>query len=235
MIRSLSFMVLVALVLGLGVGAWVQWYADPQVHALAEMVEAFGGLWLNALRMTVVPLVFSLLVTGIASVADAASTGKLAARAIALFAILLAIAACYSVAATSGLLALWPVDRVSASAILSGVVSGEAVVAEAPSFSAWLQALVPANALRAAAEDAVLPLVVFRGVLRVCRDEAFQAGARSGRELLPRHRRDHDRDRALGAAGGADWRVRAVRSVWARARGWRPRARFSTMSRLRCW
>jgi proton glutamate symport protein len=41
-------------------------------------------------------------------------------------------------------------------------VSGtEAATVVAPTFSAWLQALVPANPLRAAVDDAVLPLVVF--------------------------------------------------------------------------
>jgi hypothetical protein len=69
-------------------------------------VEALGGLWLNALRMTVVPLVFSLLVVVIASVADAAATGKLAIRAILLFSLLILAAAVYGLLAASGLLAV---------------------------------------------------------------------------------------------------------------------------------
>lgn len=161
MVKSLSLYVLAALVLGLGAGAAIEAGGDPAWRGAAEIVEAFGALWLNALRMTVIPLVFSLLVTGIASVANAAATGKLAARAIVLFAILLVLAACYSIAATSGLLALWPVDRASAAAILAGASSPAATAVQAPDFATWLQALVPANPIRAAVEDAVLPLVVF--------------------------------------------------------------------------
>ena len=70
-------------------------------------------LWLNALRMTIVPLVFSLLVTGVASAADAAATGRLAARAFMIFAAVLLVAALYGAGAISGLLALWPVDPAS--------------------------------------------------------------------------------------------------------------------------
>ena len=44
------------------------------------VVEQLGQVWLNALRITVIPLVFGLLVTGIVSIADAAATGRLAGR-----------------------------------------------------------------------------------------------------------------------------------------------------------
>ena len=75
MTRSLSLIVLAALLLGLLVGAWIQSTGNPQLLGTADVVQAFGGLWLNALRMTVIPLVFSLLVVGIASVADAGNCG----------------------------------------------------------------------------------------------------------------------------------------------------------------
>ena len=38
--------------------------------------------------MTIIPLVFALLVTGIASIADATSTGRLAIKALIVFAVL---------------------------------------------------------------------------------------------------------------------------------------------------
>jgi proton glutamate symport protein len=80
--------------------------------------------------MTIVPLVFCLLVTGIASVADAAATGKLAARAIGMFSILLVVAAVYSTLATQGLLALWPVNPDGAAALRAG--AGGADLASVP-------------------------------------------------------------------------------------------------------
>ena len=95
MFKSLSARVLLGLALGLAAGVlinlagaqgWIRGPAYDTLVAGAHVVEAFGGLWLNALRMTVVPLVFALLVTGIASVADAMATGRLAVRAVMLFA-----------------------------------------------------------------------------------------------------------------------------------------------------
>jgi len=161
MFRSLSVRVLLALVLGLGGGAVLAASGDARLTAAVGPIEAIGGLWLNALRMTVVPLVFSLLVTGIASVTNAASTGRLAARAIGLFSVLLVAAAVYSTLATQGLLALWPVSADGAAALRAGAGAGAAVAAESAGFAAWITSLAPSNPIKAAAEDAILPLVVF--------------------------------------------------------------------------
>ena len=65
--RTISLLVLAGLIAGILAGAWVRTEA-PQLTQAAGVLEAFGGLWLNALRMTVVPLVAALLITGIASV-----------------------------------------------------------------------------------------------------------------------------------------------------------------------
>jgi proton glutamate symport protein len=157
---SLSLIVLAALVLGIAAGAFIR--ADaPQLTGAAEGVEAFGGLWLNTLRMTVVPLVVSLLITGIASVANTAKTGGLVLRAVILFTFLIFFAAIYSVIATNGLLALWPLDRAAADAFIAGVGDEAVTVTEPPTFASWLQGLAPYNPVKAAAEDGVLALVVF--------------------------------------------------------------------------
>ena len=74
-LKSLSVQVLLALVLGLLVGALAAAYGGPGAPPVIESVEALGGLWLNALRMTVIPLIFAVLVSGIAQVSDAAATG----------------------------------------------------------------------------------------------------------------------------------------------------------------
>jgi len=162
MLKSLSLRVVIALILGVAVGAWARNAGVPEAANVVGYVEAFGGLWLNALRMTVVPLVFCLVVTGIASVADATATGRLAARAVALFSFLLVCAALYSIAATNGLLAAWPIDADAARGFLAGAPAPDPAAAEeAGGFARWLQSLAPANPIRAAAEEAILPLVVF--------------------------------------------------------------------------
>src|SRR5690606_25016516 len=123
-------------------------------------IEAVGGLWLNALQMTVVPLVFSLLVTGIAAASDAAATGRLAARAVGLFVGLVAVVAGLTLLLVPLVLSLWPVAPDAAGALLAGAggsAPGLEAAAGGGGFAQWLMSLAPANPVRAAAENAVLP------------------------------------------------------------------------------
>ena len=98
----MSVQVLLALMLGLGVGAAATAYGGPALKSGITAVEALGALWLNALRMTVVPLIFAVLVNGIAQVSDAAATGRLAFRALAWFAGLLMVSALIALAVSGG-------------------------------------------------------------------------------------------------------------------------------------
>ena len=153
--------ILFALVIGLAAGiaavatggAWV----DPSV-ALAEPI---GGMWLNALRMTIVPLVVSLLVTGIAASAAAARASKLAWRALVLFVSLLWISAITAALLMPLFLNLFPLPTESAAALRGALSSSTESVGGAPSFADFLQSIVPSNVIAAAAEDAILPLILF--------------------------------------------------------------------------
>ena len=164
-LRSLSARVLIALGLGLGIGAAVQGSGATVEPGVISSVEAVGGLWLNALQMTVVPLVFSLLVTGIAAASDAAATGRLAARSVVLFVGLVALAAALTLLLVPLVLAVWPVGADAAQALIAGAgaapAEGLEAAAQGGGFAQWLMSLAPANPVRAAAENAVLPLVLF--------------------------------------------------------------------------
>ena len=159
--RSLSVQVLVALALSLIVGALAAAYGGAGATPIVEGVEALGGLWLNALRMTVVPLIFAVLVTGIAQVSDAAATGRLALTAVMWFVGLLLISAVTTVFLVNGLLVAWPVGEAASAALRAGAQAPAAGTPIAPDFATWVKSLAPANPIKAAAEDAVLPVVVF--------------------------------------------------------------------------
>lgn len=160
-LKSLSVQVLIALALSLAVGAFAAAYGGEGARRIIEGVEALGGLWLNALRMTVVPLIFAVLVTGIAQVSDAAATGRLAMRAVGLFLVLLLVSAVTAVLLVNGVLALWPVSEAASMALRAGAQAPPAGAATAPDFAEWVKTLAPANPIKAAADDAVLPVVVF--------------------------------------------------------------------------
>lgn len=160
-LKSLSVQVLIALALGVAVGAAAAAYGGGSATRVVEGVEALGGLWLNALRMTVVPLIFAVLVSGIAQVSDAAATGRLAVRAVVWFVALLLLSAVTSVLLVNGVLAAWPVSEAASAALRAGAQAPAADIATAPDFAAWVKSLAPSNPIKAAAEDAILPVVVF--------------------------------------------------------------------------
>ena len=119
-LMSLSLWVLIALLAGLFAGAAAQAWGLPGGEGTAEVIAAVGSLWLNALKMTIIPLVFSLLVTGIASIADAAATGRLALKALMVFALLLVGATAWAIFAAESLHAIWPIAADGARTLLAG-------------------------------------------------------------------------------------------------------------------
>ena len=151
--------ILLALVVGLLLGAALS--EAPFLERILAVAEPVGGMWLDALRMTIVPLVFSLLVVGVSSAADTAAAGGTAARALGLFAILLLGSAAFGVLAVSGVLATWPAPSAAVAGLREAAGRSTATVPDFPGIGAWLRAFIPTNPLQAAVETNMAPLVVF--------------------------------------------------------------------------
>ena len=136
--------------------------AAPGSSRPIAVAEPIGGLWLNALQMTIVPLVVALLITGIAASAEAARAepARRPARSI-LFVVLLWISSLDGGAADAA--APRPVP--AAGRLRRGAAQRAdqrpTPVGEAPGFADFLRSIVPTNPVAAAAEDAILPLIVF--------------------------------------------------------------------------
>ncbi|MFI4949699.1 MAG: dicarboxylate/amino acid:cation symporter [Caulobacterales bacterium] len=161
MLRSLSVRVVFALVAGLVLGDVAAAYAPEAARGPIEIVEAFGTLWLNALRMTVVPLIFAVMVTGIAGVADAAATGRLAAKALAVIVAMMSFGAVFALGFAQLFYAIWPVTGQAAAALRAGAAAAPDVAKAAPTFVGFVGGLAPENVVKAAADSSILPLVVF--------------------------------------------------------------------------
>ena len=74
---------ILALVAGFIIGALVRASNETVARGLLALADPIGTLWVNAIRMTVIPLVVSLLVTGIVQSEDSRSVGRLGVRALA--------------------------------------------------------------------------------------------------------------------------------------------------------
>jgi Na+/H+-dicarboxylate symporter len=160
---TLTSRVLTALIAGLAIGVVASWIQNPTLLSMVAAVEPIGALWVNAIRMTVIPLVISLLVTGVASTSPG-NASRIGGRALLLFGILVTGGALLAALAAPALLALVPLDP-NAFASLRDAAPGAGGQVELPPFRDWVVALIPANPVRAAADGAMLPLIVFSSVL----------------------------------------------------------------------
>ncbi len=152
--------ILVGLFVGLLAGLVLARQDATSLPALLAAITPVGKLWLAALQMTVVPLVLSLLVTGVAAVSDAASSGRIARRAVLVFLAFLAASAAFGTLGAWLLYQLVPADAALSSSMRAAAgLAGD--IPQLPSMSQWLQGIVPSNVLAAASQNAVLPLVVF--------------------------------------------------------------------------
>ena len=161
--KRATWLVLGALIFGLLLGALSGQAGDTVREPLIKVASTVGGLWLDALKMTVIPLIISLLVTGIVSGAEQARAGRIATRSVIWFVIVLTASAAFGVMAMTALLEAFPLPASAAEALRAGLASVDtaATAASVPTVQDWLRGLIPTNPIAAAANDQVLALVVF--------------------------------------------------------------------------
>ena len=152
--------ILLALFIGLALGVIAAAQAPVIGVQIAYWLDIVGSLWLNGLRMTIVPLVVALLVTGIVKSAEAARAGPMAARTVFWVVCLMIISAVLGAVLTPALLSLWPMPAESAAALRAALTTVPAV-AEQPPLRDFIVALVPTNPISSAANDSILPLLIF--------------------------------------------------------------------------
>lgn len=154
--------VLVALAVAIIAGAAIAASGNPTALRLADSVSPIGSLWISAIRMTVLPLIASLIVTGIASAADGKSLGRLGKRTVITFFLMLAGMAAVIVPLARLAFTIFP-DGARPS-LPPGAAETAVEVAgagQAHSFSAWLATLLPSNPVAAAANGDMVPFVLF--------------------------------------------------------------------------
>jgi Na+/H+-dicarboxylate symporter len=144
---------LVGLVAGLALGLTASITESETLLAIATGVQPLGTVFINAVRMVVIPLVAATIFTGICKLGDPRKLGKLGGTTLAFYwgTTLPAIAMGMGLM----LFGLRFTPRVAVEA------GAEDVVREIPGFVDFLVRLVPANPIGAAADGALLPLIIF--------------------------------------------------------------------------
>lgn len=157
---SKTTIILLALIGGVLIGMAV----GGDAPGVIDGADVIGTLWLNAMRMTVVPLVVALLITGIAQTAAAARAGKLAGRAVITMMVILWCSSILAAVMIPTLLAAFPMPAGAADALKTALGTSTQDLGTVPPFGDFLRAMIPTNVFKAAAEDAVLPLIIFTAI-----------------------------------------------------------------------
>ncbi len=158
-----AYWVLAGLVAGLFAGAFAASLGDGLREPALKISNLVGGLWLDALKMTVIPLIVALLVTGVAKGAEAARGGRIAGRSVLWFVIICTISAIFGTLLIQLLTGLFPLPQSAAEALRAGLTGIDQNTASAPvpSIMDFFRGIVPSNVVAAASNGDVLPLVVF--------------------------------------------------------------------------
>lgn len=152
--------IIIALVLGAATGAVL----GPK----AEYIKPIGTLFINLIKMLIVPLIFSSLVVGICSMDDIKKMGRIGAKAFGIY--LLTTAVAIVIGLTMGTL-LQP-----GAGLNMAMPTEMATIKEAPAFIDTLLNMVPKNPVAAMSSGSVLQIIVFALLLGVSINLAGEKG-----------------------------------------------------------
>ncbi|MEJ2459001.1 MAG: cation:dicarboxylase symporter family transporter [Novosphingobium sp.] len=152
-IRVPGMLTLGGLIAGLVIGVVLK--GTPALPPLLAIAGPLGAFWLKALKMTILPLVAGLLFTGIIEMAAAANAGAMARRTLGLIVGVLAASAILGGMLMPLFLKLFPPPAI---ALPHAAAAPDAPL---PGLGDFLGSLVPSNVFTAAADDAMLPVIVF--------------------------------------------------------------------------
>jgi proton glutamate symport protein len=160
LMQSQSLRVLIALTAGLALGMLLGTTPDGPLARLVPAADVVGTLWTNAIRMTVIPLVAALTIASVAGTGATSELRRAMVRAVVVFVVLLVLGGVIAlligeVAFAGFVLPTDVADRIRATATAAGAAP------KLPSLAQRIIETIPVNPVKAAADGALLPLVVF--------------------------------------------------------------------------
>ena len=165
----LHMLMLAGFAIGLAAGLWVNQYvgadADWVQWLTANITGPAGQIFLRLLFMLVLPLLFSALVVGVAEMGDLGSLGRVGGKTLLLTVAFSTIAVLIGLAMVNWLRPGDGVDPVLAQRLLAeGAGGAGSIIQSAPEnvqAGQFFLDLIPSNVFAAAAQNQVLPVMVF--------------------------------------------------------------------------
>ena len=174
--HTLTRQIVFAMLAGILLGSALNRFGPPdwaQLYLLDGLLGVVGTLFVSALKMMVVPLVFVSLVAGVTALSDLRTLGRVGAKALALYLATTAVAVTIALALAG---AVGPGGGFDAGT--AGAASFKP--SEAPPLTQVLADIVPTNPVAAMAEGNMLQVIVFSLLFGVA---VTMSGAR-GRHVL---------------------------------------------------
>ena len=163
-LMSASTRILIGLGMGLIGGVSFSLLDISADSLLPSIIEPIGTLWVNGIRMTVVPLLMALMITAIAGQETTGTIAQLGGKAIALFVTMIVVSSLFTFFVAPPLIAMLNIDPDASRSLLERTTTAAVGSSELPPFRDWLVALIPINPIRAAVNNAILPLMIFTGL-----------------------------------------------------------------------
>jgi Na+/H+-dicarboxylate symporter len=161
--NGLTLAALAAVILGLALGVAGHRGEGAFLPGLARVLQPVGALWLNALQMTVIPLVVAQILAAFTRPRAAAKAGIIGLRAAVLFTVALGASGVIAALLSRVALDWYSVSPDVVAAIRQSVVVPTVETEPLPEGGTvvdWVSALVPSNVFAAAAAGQILPLLV---------------------------------------------------------------------------
>jgi proton glutamate symport protein len=158
---SLTIRVLVGLIAGFLLGLALASVFPGAAGPVLAVATPVGTIFVNLIRMTVIPLVMSMLVANLGSMAASRSLGRVGVRAAVIAVAVLAITAVFTILVAAPLLARLRIDQSAAMALRGPETATGTATSAPPGLGQWIVDLVPQNVFKAASDGTMLTLIVF--------------------------------------------------------------------------
>ena len=156
---------MIALIAGLILGMGAAYIGNAPLTKAVLLLEPVGTIWINAIRMTVVPLIVSLLLAAIARGPEGHDVGRLGGWSFGAFIALHGVIVVLALVVVAPIMSAVPVDAASVAKLQADAAAASLTMNEQvrslPGIGQWVASLAPVNVFRAAADGAMLPLIVF--------------------------------------------------------------------------
>jgi Na+/H+-dicarboxylate symporter len=153
--KRLNIAIALGLVAGLLLGLLASITGSPLLMAVSLGVEPLGDAFVDLLKMVVIPLVTSVIFVGVATMGDLGKLGRMGSATLLFFAATTVVSVLLGMGTMKALLPF------ASESLIGAVGEGTAQAPELPGPLEFLLGLIPANPFAAAAQGALLPLIVF--------------------------------------------------------------------------